>query len=39
MTATERKSDFELTIDPYLAFTGELWGVYYDNFLGKLTPL
>ena len=33
MTATECKSDFILTTDtPYLTLTGELWGVYYENF-------
>ena len=33
MTATEHKSDFELTTDtPYLALVGELCGVYYENF-------
>ena len=33
MTATECKSDFKLTTDtPYLTLTGELWGVYYENF-------
>ena len=33
MTATERKSDFKLTTGtPYLALTGELWGVYYEKF-------
>ena len=33
MTAAERKSDFKLTTDtPYLALTGDLWGVYYENF-------
>ena len=33
MTATEHKSYFKLTTDtPYLSLTGELWGVYYDNF-------
>ena len=33
-TATECKSDFKfLTTDtPYLALTGELWGLYYENF-------
>ena len=32
MTASERNSDFKLTTDtPYLALTGELWGVYYEN--------
>ena len=37
MTAIDRKSDFKLTIDtPYLSLTGELWGVYYDNFEEKL---
>ena len=29
MATTEHKSDFELTKDtPYLALTGELWGVW-----------
>ena len=33
MPAIERKSDFELITDtPNLALTGELWGVYYENF-------
>ena len=33
MTATEHKSYFKVTTNtPYLALTGELWGVYYDNF-------
>ena len=33
MTATELKSDFKLKTDtPYLALTGELWGVCYENF-------
>ena len=33
MAASEHKSDFELTTDtPYLAHTGELWGVFYENF-------
>ena len=33
MTTTEHKSDFKLTTDtPYLALTGEVWGVYYENF-------
>ena len=35
MTATEQKSDFELTTDnPYLTTTDELWSVfceYYDE--------
>ena len=32
MTATEPKSDFEHKTDTtYLALTGELWGVYYEN--------
>ena len=33
MTATECKSDFKLTTHtPYLALTGELWGLCYENF-------
>ena len=33
MITRERKSNFWLTTDtPYLALTGELWGVYYENF-------
>ena len=33
MTATEWKSDFELTTDtPYFTLKGELWGVYYKHF-------
>ena len=33
MPAPERKSDLKLTKDtPYIALTGELWGVCYDNF-------
>ena len=36
MTAAECKSDFKLTTDtPYLALTGVLWGVYYENFEEK----
>ena len=32
MTATERKSVSEPKTDtPYLALTGELWGVYYEQ--------
>ena len=32
MTAVERKSDSKLTIDtPYLALTGELWGVHCEE--------
>ena len=32
MIAAERNSYFELKTDiPYLALTGELWGVYYVN--------
>ena len=39
MTATECESDFKLTTDtPYLALTGELWGVYYENFEEKWPP-
>ena len=38
MIAIERKSDFKLTTyTPYLALTGELWGIYYDNFQKKKT--
>ena len=33
MTATERKSDFELITDtPYLALAGELWAVFFEDF-------
>ena len=33
LTATEDKCDFKHTTDtPYLALTGELWGVHYENF-------
>ena len=33
MTAAERKSHFKLTTHtPYLALTGKLWGVYYEDF-------
>ena len=33
MAAAEHKQNFKLTIDtPYLALTGELWGVSYENF-------
>ena len=33
MIATERIPAFELTANtPYLALTGELWGVCYENF-------
>ena len=33
MTATERKPDFKLTTDtPYLAHSGEVCGVFYENF-------
>ena len=29
----ENKPDFELIKDtPYLTLTGELWGVYYEDF-------
>ena len=32
MTAVERKADFKLTTGtPYLALTGELWGVYCED--------
>ena len=31
MTAVERKSEFKLTTDPYLALTGELWCVYCED--------
>ena len=32
MTAAERQSDLKLTTDiPYLALTGELWGVYCED--------
>ena len=38
MTAVEQKSDTELTRDtPYLALTGELWGVYCED-LGENWP-
>ena len=32
MTAAEHKTDFKLTDNPYLALTGELWGVYCEDF-------
>ena len=33
MTAVERKPDFKLTIDTtYLTLTGELWGVYCEDW-------
>ena len=33
MPAWKPESDFKLTTDtPYLGLTGELWGVYYENF-------
>ena len=33
MTVAEHESEFKLIADtPYLAVTGELWGVYYENF-------
>ena len=32
MTATERKSDFQITTDtPYSVLMGELWGVYSED--------
>ena len=32
MTVAESESDFRITTDfPYLAFTGELWGVYGED--------
>ena len=32
MTAAEHKWDFKITIDtPYLALTGEVWGVYCED--------
>ena len=32
MTRAERKPDFKITTHtPYLALTGELWGVYREN--------
>ena len=38
MAAAERKSHFKLTTDtPYLALTGELWGVYCED-LGENWP-
>ena len=40
MTATERKFDFELTIDtPQMALKGEIWSDYYENFENKMTAL
>ena len=34
MTAAKHKSDLKLTADtPYLALTGELWGVCGEDFL------
>ena len=33
MTMAERKSNIRLTKDtPYLALTGELWGVFWEDF-------
>ena len=33
VTETEHKSEFVFTTDtPYLALTGELWGVYFEKF-------
>ena len=33
MTSAQLKSVFKLTTDtPYLALTGEQWGVYYEGF-------
>ena len=33
MTVTENESDFSITTDtPYLALTGEQWGVYCEDF-------
>ena len=38
MTATERKSGFNITTDtPYLALRGELWGAYWED-LGENWP-
>ena len=35
MTPVEHRSDFELTNDiPYLALTGEAWGVYCE-YIGE----
>ena len=33
ITAAKQQTDIELTKEtPYLALTGEIWGVYYDTF-------
>ena len=33
MTAAESDSDFRITTDtPYLTLTGELWGVFCEDF-------
>ena len=38
MTNAEHKSEFVFTKDtPYLALTGELWGVYHEIF-GEKSP-
>ena len=38
MKRAERKTDFKITTHtPYLALTGELWGVYRDD-LGENWP-
>ena len=38
MTDTEHKSGFVFRRDtPYLTLTGELWGVYHENF-GEKSP-
>ena len=38
MTVAESESDFRIIIDtPYLALTGELWGVYCED-LGENWP-
>ena len=40
ITVVESESDFRITTDtPYLALTGELWGVWCDDFGRKLTML
>ena len=40
MTEAEHKSEFERPKDtPYLALTGELWGVYCEDTKKKMTSL
>ena len=38
LTGTLYKSGFQSTEDtPYLGLTGELWGVFFEDFFFKLT--